>query len=334
MGLTLITLAFLVILILGHELGHFLAAKLMGIRVDEFGIGFPPRVFAKQFGETKYSLNLLPFGGFVKIHGEDTSSGVAIEEPSRSYASQPLYKKVIVIVAGVIMNFVIGWAAFAAVLNQGIPQGVVIESVALNSPAELAGLSPGELIEGFSTPEELVEFIDANRGQEIVLNELRVTPRVEFPEGEGSLGISVLPSGIEKMGLFSSISRGFQVAANTMGAIFVALGSFIWGVLSGNFDVLSDVSGPVGVFTIVRDASSLGFVYLVQLLGLISLNLAVLNIIPFPALDGGRLLFVFLQKLFGEKRITRKLEVFVNVAGFAFLILLMIVVTIKDIISL
>ncbi|MEX2054323.1 MAG: site-2 protease family protein [Candidatus Colwellbacteria bacterium] len=329
---TLITLGLLILLIVAHEFGHFLAAKLLGIRVDEFGVGFPPRIFSKKWGETVYSLNWLPFGGFVKIFGENEQ--ISGEDAKRSFATQAFWKKAIVILSGVLVNFLVGWIAFSAVFAIGTEPGVLIEQVAPGSPADDAGFIPGELIGGFGSAEQFLEYVNENRGETIVLNGKEVTPRIDAPENEGSLGIGFVFSEGLKLGFFESIQRGFVVAYQTLVAIFVALGGFLWGVLTGNFSVLGQVSGPVGVFVVVKQATELGAVYLIQLLGLISLNLAVLNTIPFPALDGGRFLFSALQRVFGNKIFNKKLELIVNVAGFAFLLGLMLLVTIKDIINL
>jgi len=331
--LTFITLLLLVILIVGHEWGHFIAAKLLNIKVDEFGVGFPPKLFSKKWGETVYSFNLLPFGGFVKIHGEDAIDGKG-DDSKRSFYTQPFWKKAIVISSGVLVNFMIGWIAFSVVLMMGVPHGVQIQSVAPESPAAKAGFVPGEIIAGFESAEEFSVFIEENRGRVIILNDREIIPRVDIPEGEGALGISYIFNEDTSSGVFESIARGFKLTIDTLGAIFVSLGGFLWGIFTGNFAVLEEVSGPIGVFVVVKEATQLGLVYLVQLLGLISLNLAVLNTIPFPALDGGRLLFTSLQRFFGEKVFNKKLELIVNVAGFLFLISLMIMVTIKDIINL
>ncbi|KKU18910.1 MAG: Site-2 protease, Metallo peptidase, MEROPS family M50B [Parcubacteria group bacterium GW2011_GWA1_47_11] len=331
--LTLATLALLVTLILGHEWGHFIAAKLLNIKVDEFGVGFPPKLFSKRWRGTEYSFNLLPFGGFVRIHGEDGVIKGKVDL-KRSFSVQPFWKKAIVISAGVLMNFIIGWFAFTAVLMMGVPEGVQIQSIAPASPAAEAGFIAGEVIAGFTSAEEFSTYVNDHKGEPITLNGKTITPRMEVPDNEGPLGISFVFNEKVSSQIIPSIKAGFKLTLDTLWAIFAALGGFLWGIFTGNFDVLEEVSGPVGVFVVVKEATQLGLVYLIQLLGLISLNLAVLNIIPFPALDGGRFLFTALRELFGENVFHKKLELVVNIAGFVFLIALMILVTIKDIISL
>src|SRR3989344_5244672 len=206
--LTLTTLILLIILILGHEWGHFIAAKLLKIKVDEFGVGFPPKLFSKKWGKTEYSFNLLPFGGFVKIHGEDESGKV--EDSKRSFGVQPYWKKAVVMSSGVLMNFLIGWLAFSAVLMMGIPTGVQIQSIVPLSPAEEAGFAVGEIITGFTSGEEFLNFINENRGKEILLNDSKVTPRIEFPANEGPLGISFVFNEKASPGIIESIVGGFK----------------------------------------------------------------------------------------------------------------------------
>lgn len=330
--LTFITIVLLVILVIGHEFGHFIAAKMSGVKVNEFGVGFPPRLIAKKWGETLYSFNALLLGGFVKVHGETDET--AKEHPERSFINQPFWKKAWIILAGVLMNILIGWMAFSTVLYIGVQGGVVISGIAEDSPAAIAGLQEGEVLEGFETADEFIAFIDQNIGQEISLNDKTMVPRENPPSGEGAIGVVVVDTNFKAQGLLDSIVLGFQNTFLTLGAIFVAFWGLIWGAITGDFSSVSQISGPVGVFNAVRQAGELGPVYLTQLMGLISLNLAVLNLIPFPALDGGRLLFITLRKFFGEKIFSQKTEAIVNITGFALLILLMIVVTVKDIGSL
>jgi regulator of sigma E protease len=332
--LTLLTILFLALLVLSHEFGHFLAAKIVKVRVNEFGIGFPPKILSRKIGETEYSLNAIPFGGFVRIHGEDALDINKIRYPEQSLHFQGFLKKVFVITAGVMTNIIIGWIAFSLVLSSGLPGGVMVESVVEGSPAHLAGIKAGETIEGFESTDVFLEYIGNNRGQEIIINGKTITPRLETPVGEGPLGISILPSGIESQPFPKNIWFGFKMTFEVLGLIFSALGTFLFNILTGNFSTVGQITGPVGVFNVVRDAGQLGNIYLIQLLGLISLNLAALNTIPFPALDGGRLSFIILQKLFGDKILNRRLEIVINAIGFIFLISLMIAVTIQDIINL
>ncbi len=320
---------FLALLILGHELGHFFAAKLFGLRVDEFGIGFPPRIASKNIGETKYSINLLPFGGFVRIHGEHADDKKP-KDPKRSFLNQNATKRSIIVIAGVLMNFLIGWIAFSVVFASGIPAKLAIEQVSPGSPAEAAGFEVGEYIAGFSSTEEFIGFINSHGGEEITINERRITPRVDPPEGEGGLGVTVVEVGIEKQGVLKSVVSGLKSAVEVTSLIIAAFFGFFKGIFVGDFAIVNQISGPVGVFNILGETSRLGAVYLIQFLGLISLNLVVINMIPLPALDGGRFLFILVEKVIG-RRLNSKFEAVANAVGVSLLLLLMVIVTIRDI---
>src|SRR3989344_5383536 len=190
------------LLILIHEFGHFVVAKLSGILVEEFGFGFPPRIFAKKIGETVYSINLLPFGGFVKMFGEDAppaSSGQGVNL-GRSFSAQPAWRRAAIIAAGVIMNFVLGWFLLSGIFMVGTPQVVMISEVFPGSPAAQAGILPQDQVKDFKTAREVVDFISGNRGREITLTlqrgaeELKITatPRLE---GEAALGVGIVDAG-------------------------------------------------------------------------------------------------------------------------------------------
>jgi len=332
MEVILLGILFLIILVIGHELGHFFAAKLFGLRVDEFGFGFPPKIFSRKKGETRYSFNLLPFGGFVRIHGEHPIEGEKLEDPERSFTHQSALKRSLIIVAGVFMNFLIGWIAFSIVFTIGIPNRVVIERVMPDSPAAAAGLMSGQTIDGFDSAGEFASFTVANKGQEITINGATVIPREDYPEDEGLLGAVVTDVGIEKQGVIRSVWSGLTSAGITTWLIIQAFVGVIGGVLSGNLAVADQITGPVGVFNMLGDMSALGFIALVQFLGLISLNLVVINLIPFPALDGGRFLAIIVEKIIG-RRLSYKFEMYANAFGLVLLLLLMVVVTIKDIIN-
>lgn len=332
------------VLILIHELGHFLVAKLFKVRVDEFGLGFPPRIFGKARGETTYSINALPFGGFVKIHGED---GEGEERDSRNFVNQGLLKKSLIILAGVAMNIVLGWVVFIAVFMIGAPEHLIVADVFPESPAASAGLKSGDVILKIvlgdktlvdpiksDTFIELVKnagremvAIDIKRGKEVISTIL--SGRENPPVGQGSLGISLIEIGFERMSFFGSLAKGFLATYETLILVAKSFGELFTRAFY-DVSVFQSISGPVGIVAIAASTSSLGFVYLMQLMALISLNLAVLNLIPFPALDGGRFLFLLIEKLKGSP-ISRKFQIVVNGVGFALLLALMVVVTAQDI---
>ena len=325
---------FLSILILVHELGHFLTAKKFGLLVEEFGLGLPPRIWGKKIGETIYSVNALPFGGFVKIYGEEAD---AVSGGLRDFRNLFVWKRSVIIFAGVVMNFLLGWLVISLVFSIGIPQAVMITDVRSDSPAATAGLAPNDKVVGFQKADEFVKYIDQNRGKEITLKierldktlDIKTTPRVNPPAGEGALGIGLVEAGLPKQGILKSFIEGFKTSIGIIQAIFLALFNLISQVFVGKAG-LEQVTGPVGIVKITAQAGSLGFIYLLQLLALISLNLAVINIFPFPALDGGRLLFLLIEKIKGSP-LPVKFERYVNTAGMALLLLLMAAITIKDI---
>jgi regulator of sigma E protease len=341
MLITLIVIIGLSLLILGHELGHFLAAKAFGLRVDEFGFGFPPRMFAwrRKGSETEYSLNWLPFGGFVKIAGENPESDAdtSIEDKKRLFYHQPAWKRVIVLVAGVVMNFLLGWWFLTATLMLGTPAAVMVAGVVPNSPAEMAGFRAGDVIKGFTTTNEFVAFINMNRGTPISIRTARgegekaiaVTPRVNPPAGEGALGVELAETGAAPQGFGSALWEGLQRATYVITLTFQALGDLFANLFSQG-KVPHDIVGPIGIVAVAQRAGSLGIAYLLELLSLISLNLAVINLIPFPALDGGRVLFTIVEKIKGSP-VPRRFEGVVNGVGFVLLLALMVLVTVRDV---
>jgi len=327
------------LLILIHELGHFLAAKFFKVRVDEFGLGFPPRIFGKKFGDTTYSINGLPFGGFVKIHGEDGDEA-HLATDSVSFSSQSMLRKSLIVLAGIGMNIILGWTLLSAVFMIGAPEHLAISDVSRDTPAAVVGLRPGDIIlkaqgaEAILTdPVKSESFINMvkgslgkpislqlKRGREIV--SVTLSGRVNPPAGQGALGIGLVSIGFFKMPIFEAIGKGFKETGATLFFILKGLGAL--------FTNFKSVSGPVGIVSIAAQTSAIGFVYLLQLMALISLNLAVLNLVPFPALDGGRFLFLLIEKIKGGP-ISKKFQAVANGLGFVLLIALMIAVTIQDI---
>ena len=314
----------LVLLVLVHELGHFAAAKAFGMYVEEFGIGFPPRLFSKKCGETQYSVNIIPLGGFVKLHGELDATH------SRSFMREKAWKRAIVLVAGVLMNFVAGWFIFSTVLWMGVPPAVFISEVVVGSPADQAGLMQGDIVDGFTDPNYFMAYVKKQRGKRIdfsvmrhgVLQEISVIPRLRAPKGEGALGVTLLGGGAVGAGLWDGLKGGFTMAYVT-----------VWSVVTGLAGLINEpqaIVGPVGIFRVAAGAGAIGFAYVLQLLAVISLNLAVLNLLPIPALDGGRLLFLLIEKIRG-KQFSPKFEMRAQGLSFAFLLLLIVAVTAKDI---
>ncbi len=334
------------VLILLHELGHFVAAKKAGLKVEEFGFGFPPRMFSFKRGETRYSINWLPFGGFVRIYGESreqiNQEAMTGKEPevSRSFAHQSAIRRSIIILAGIVTNFVIGWFIISAVFMIGAAESVVVTHVAPNSPAEVAGFLPGDELSGYLKAEDFTAYTAQQRGKQtefLVLREgeevsLVATPRANPAPGEGALGVGLSQAGFPKLSFFEALWEGFVTSFLIMGQIVKTF----WHMLTSLFvqgELLEGVVGPVGIFGVAGDLGSIGFIYVAQLIGLISLNLAVLNAMPFPALDGGRFLFILIEKIKGSP-LSPKREMIINLAGFGVLLFLMVAITARDIIRL
>jgi regulator of sigma E protease len=356
----LLFLIILFFLVLVHEFGHFIVAKKSGIRVDEFAIGFPPRLWKKKFGETIYSLNLLPIGGFVKIFGEnpDQESIEGIDK-ERSFVHKPKYIQAAVLVAGVAMNMLFAWFLFSVAIIIGLPvpngyagdrelqsASVAIVGVLPNSPAQKAGVISGEKIVSISTESEFLQsqkiaeiqqFIGSHKSVPLTLKLKRedsirdvvITPELGVIEGHAGVGVALGQVGTLKLPFFEAIYEAGKITIYMAGAITIGLFELIKTALIGQAN-LADIAGPVGIVGMVGEASAVGFTYLLGFAAMISVNLAVLNLLPFPALDGGRLLFVAIEAI-SRRTIPHRIANALNIAGFAILILLMIAVTYSDI---
>ncbi len=355
----------LFILVLVHEFGHFITAKRFGIRVDEFGFGFPPRA-AKLFtkGETAYTLNWIPFGGFVKIFGENPDEASLTGPGSeRSFARKPWYVQAAVLVAGVLFNAVFAWMLFSIGFMSGLPtsvgaepegsvvmnQHLTITSLKAGAPAAVAGLKAGDRIlkietkdaknsEDAPTAESLKSFIakygeapieiSYERGHEEKSVEVLAKSGVLSDSGRG-IGISMDTIGTLKLPFFQAFFEGGKLSLHLIRGTFLGFYNLIAGAIRGTGD-LSSVTGPIGIVGFVKDAYEFGFVYLLSFTALISINLAVINLIPFPALDGGRLLFVAIEAI-TRKQIPPKVANMANTIGFFILIALMLLVTAHDV---
>ncbi len=365
MATVLLFFAVISILILIHELGHFIAARAFGIRVEEFALGFPPRLTSIVRGETRYSLNAIPLGGYVKMTGE--------EDPSdpKSLAGRSIPTRVTVLVAGVAMNLALAIILFTIFFT--FPQVVAgpfeveIVGVASDSPAAQAGLKPADIVlrtnpqlepgdfrsdDAFAdmqplTPASTVPFggqpvesfddfssftqahlerevsVLVGRGAEPVV--VRLIPRVNPPPGQGAMGVSIRESG-------SRVETKFKPSFGAIGKSFEQIyrfGSFLNNIFSS--DGAREITGPIGIAQVTGEVARSGVLPLLGFTGILSLNLAVLNILPIPALDGGRLLFVIIEAARGGKRIAPQKEAIIHLMGFIVLIGFIILISFNDI---
>lgn len=366
----LIFVLVLVVLIVVHEFGHFVVAKLSGMRVDEFGIGYPPRAWGFKKGETEYTLNWLPFGGFVKIFGEDMEEKLPGSTPSadsaRAFSARPRILQALTLVAGITMNLVLAYLLITTTLVMGTPRAiepadygtaknirVAVAGVLPGSPADAAGLKVGDYIQSSSignttftgnTAEEFTAFVgtDAPGGSISLVVErggkseaFSVTPKTGIlpnaPE-RAALGVQLGTVGVVSVPLLQAPIEGAKLTWEITRETGVALLHFFGSIFTFTAD-LAQVSGPIGIAGAVGNASSEGLSALLSITALISINLALINLLPLPALDGGRLVFVAIEAI-TRRPIKPVIANGLNIAGFAFLILLMVVVTAHDVLKL
>ncbi|MFA5936970.1 MAG: RIP metalloprotease RseP [Candidatus Paceibacterota bacterium] len=373
-----IFIVILLVLVLVHEFGHFFTAKKLDIRVDEFGFGFPPKLFSFKKGETEYSFNLLPIGGFVKIFGEDMDEADFVEvgfldkketpekiDSARSLLNKPKYQQAMVLLAGVFANFLLAWFLFSFSFMSGLPTSIgsepkgytvtdphlVLVSVLKDSPAEMAGLKSGDKIISIKNSSEIVSNINPDtlksfivsypdkeieisytRGKDTKINIAKIVPVKNSVDGKPSIGVAMDQIGTVKLPVLRAFWEGLALDWSVTKGTVVGLFTLIKEGISGKGS-FSSVTGPVGMVGIVGDAYQFGFVYLLSFAALISVNLAIINLLPFPALDGGRLLFLLIEKIKGS-RLNPKFANTANAVGFFILIALMLVVTYHDVVKL
>lgn len=358
----IIFIIILAVLIIVHEYGHFIVAKKSGIRVDEFGLGYPPKaktLFRKN--GTDFTLNWLPFGGFVKIFGEnpDDESLEGIHKNS-AFVNKPKLIQAGVLFAGPAFNFIFAWLIIIITLFVGLPttindsmqerfvsdQATIVTQVVSGSPAEVAGLVVGDKISSVVVgvekydhinTKDLRDLVIANPEKTFVINYKRVdaensvelTPKLDVETGEKLLGVGIDNYGIYKPNFGNAVLDSFRFTGAMIANISVALWSLIKGVFVGGADI-ANLTGPIGIVGLVGDASKMGLAYVLTFTALISINLGLINLIPFPALDGGRLLFLLIERIKGG-RVNYKILNFLNLIGFSILILLMLFISYKDI---
>jgi regulator of sigma E protease len=354
----LLVIGILVLLIVIHELGHFLVAKWTGVRVEEFGIGYPPRAFTfGVWNKTEYTLNWLPFGGFVRLYGDEGHA----EHGRGSMADAPRYVQALILIAGVAANALLAWVLFAGAFMIGVPTLVqsaqageetrlFVSDIVPGSPVSGSGMIQGDeikmVIDGSGhrveplTPEAMLDFIKDRGGKEITITyqhgdairTASVIPAnavVPGAEGRPALGVGLALVANRTLSLPDALYESFFVTRDA----FVSTAQSLWMILTGAFTGTADLSqivGPVGLVSVVHLASENGFGNVVKLAAFISVNLVIINLFPIPALDGGRLLILGVEAL--RKKRTSKLAVqLLNGLSIVFVIVLMVVVTYNDI---
>ncbi|BBB93145.1 MAG TPA: RIP metalloprotease RseP [Methylomusa anaerophila] len=326
------------LLILFHELGHFITAKLVGMRVDEFAIGFGPKLVSRQVGETIYSIRIVPLGGFNKIAGMDPDE----EQDERSFNTKPVWARMLVIVAGSAMNFVLPVILFFIVfVSAGVDtpsDQPIIGTVFHDRPAMLAGLVAGDRIIAVNGAKidswrQFVQVIQSNSGSKLVVNiersgakefqTITVTPEYDTKAKRGIIGITPLiihdqPEAFESLGL------AFKQTYSIGGSMLVGIGEMLTGKAP------ADVAGPIGVAQMAGEVAQLGIIPLLQFAAFLSINLGLINLLPVPVLDGGHVVTLAVEGI-RRKPLNKNHMQFIQMIGFALLLLLMIVATFKDI---
>lgn len=345
----------LIFLVVLHEFSHFWTARRFGVEVEEFGIGYPPRLFGKKIGKTIYSINLLPFGAFVKMKGEMES-----EKDKGSFSALPVSKRILIALAGVISFWIISAIIFSFLFFLGnqvaisdeeddnlISPKVQIAGIAKNSPAENAGLKIGDVIVRIQSSDfeiqkvtkvkEIQEFTRAHLGEELILTiergketfEVKVIPRENPPPGEGPMGVILARTAIKKYPIHLAIWEGttytFKSTLSIIEGYFLALKNVFAGKPSG-----VEVVGPVGIFQMAFHFMQLGVIYFLNFLAILSIYLAILNALPIPAFDGGKVLFLVVEAI-RKRPISQEIEQKITAFFFILLIIFAFFVTIKDI---
>ncbi len=382
----IVFLAILSLLVLIHEWGHFFVAKKFGIKVEEFGFGFPPRLFSFKKGETIYSINWLPIGGFVKLYGEDEAGGGKIQVKSeklkvkssdkdRAFFAKSAWQRAIVILAGVAMNAILAAVIFYIFLglsgfktelpllsdykfigvNQTQVDEVVLSAIAKNSPAEKAGLKSLTKIiavngQKITNSKKFIDIVTANKGKEIEIewsvlqskevNKTKVTPRVKPPENEGALGVGLFSLSTAVLNYETPIQKTFSGIihpVNLMGYNLDVMAKLVKVSFEKKTTApLSEgVSGPVGIASLTGSILEIEnlkekTLQLLNLAGILSISLAFFNILPIPALDGGRLFFIVIEAVTGRK-VNQKIESLAHTIGMMILLGLMVLITFKDV---
>ena len=362
MILSLITFILVLgILVLVHEFGHFIVAKWSGMRVDEFAIGFPPYIIGIKKGETLYAINALPLGGYVRIHGENPEADAADPDP-RSFQSRSIWARIAVIVAGVFMNLLFAFVVLTIAFSVGfssvaqdlttVPGATVLHNRVIvlpekSSPADQAGLKEGDVVTAVTnlTTNEVKNISVAQDLQTEVkdlqaANQLNVkvdytrdgaadSKTVALAATGPGLGVQLYQDALVRVPVWRAPGIAIKEVGFIANVTWQALKGF-GTQLFGHGHLDQSVSGPIGIYQATASATHEGFAAVVFLMVALSINLALLNILPIPALDGGKLLFIILGAIFSRKVITNRLESIVTATGFSLVILLIIVLSVRD----
>ncbi len=325
------------LLIVGHEFGHFILAKLNGVKVEEFAIGMGPLLFKIKGKETLYSIRLLPIGGYVKMLGEyeESDESVSNYEKERAYIFKNPFRKLSIILAGPVMNFIIAIVIFCGLnLTNGYVTTIVKE-VEKGSPAELAGIEIGDKMIAINSKKFLNwnEFLftlnTTQNKEDMVLTILRDGRQIDLnvkPEiNDNSIKIGIAPEYVKSPGFFEGILNGIKDTFSEIKQVLYSFGMLITGKAS-----FKDLSGPVTIFKISGKAAKAGLPQLLKFTAFLSVNLGIFNLIPFPALDGGAVIVNLIEAI-SRKRVSQDILSKINFVGFAILIVLLIAVTFKDI---
>ena len=351
----LIAFLSLIGLIILHEFGHFILAKKFGVKVEEFGIFLPPRLIGKKIGETIYSLNLLPFGAFVKLYGEEDRE----KREYWSFTKKPIWQRALIVLGGVVSFWIISAILLSVVMGLGAPTAisdeenenlidpkVQIAAIAPGSPAEEAEIKPGDTIKQLiinnqqltiNKVKEVQELTEKYKGEEVTLTiqrgkeifDVRLVPRVSPPEGEGPMGVALVRTAIKSYPWYQAPIQGVIATGNLTMAVIQGWGQALVNAIKG-LPTGVQLMGPVGILGLFAQVGQLGVNYFLQFIAIISIYIALFNILPIPALDGGKLLFLGIEAA-RKRPISQKIEQQITAIFFALLIALIIWVTIKDI---
>ncbi len=353
--LSILTLSLLILL---HELGHFYFAKKFGVNVEEFGMFLPPRIWGKKIGETIYSINWIPFGGFVKMQGEDDNN----QKEPRSFASKPIWQRAVIIAAGVVSFWLISVVILSGVFMSGAVEAVddndpaanarvQIISVVADSPAFSAGIKTGDIVKsvrvgGEITPVDRVAQVQEAAadfgGREMILEieragnvlEIGLVPRENPPAGEGAMGVGLMRTAQKSYSFFSAVGNGVAATWRMTVGVFDGWGQIIGRLVKKEgMPPGAELVGPIGIVGLMSDQAQMGWNYYLQFVAMISVYLAVLNALPIPALDGGRLIFLALEAI-RRKPVSEKIEQSLTAVFYGLLMVLMLFVIVKDIIRL